>query len=241
MAMMLKLLGNEVRTAHDGVEAVEVAEAFRPQVILMDVGMPRLNGYEATRRIREQPWGQVRHHHRADRLGPGGRQGAVARGRVRRPPGQAGEPAGPGEAPRRIERRGRSGAVPLQRRPESTWASREKARSGSPIRRDVHEGCALLRVAHVNEPRGTIHRSQGMDRAAGRRLGAAWTTQRASMRDSINLSDLPSPLLRAVRGRQRLPRRVEDDEPRNAPSRFRYVASTSLPWSIRSMSIFPSS
>jgi CheY-like chemotaxis protein len=41
-----------------GLEAIEAAEQFRPQVILMDVGMPRLNGYEATRRIREQPWGQ---------------------------------------------------------------------------------------------------------------------------------------------------------------------------------------
>ena len=61
MAMVLELLGNEVRTAHDGVEAVEAAEEFRPEVILMDVGMPRLNGYEATRRIREQPWGRVRH------------------------------------------------------------------------------------------------------------------------------------------------------------------------------------
>jgi CheY-like chemotaxis protein len=58
MALMLQLTGNEVRTAHDGIEAVEVAEAFRPQAILMDVGMPRLNGYEATRRIREQPWGR---------------------------------------------------------------------------------------------------------------------------------------------------------------------------------------
>jgi CheY-like chemotaxis protein len=57
MAKVLELLGSEVRTAHDGLEAIQVAEAFRPEVILMDVGMPRLNGYEATRRIRQQPWG----------------------------------------------------------------------------------------------------------------------------------------------------------------------------------------
>jgi PAS domain S-box-containing protein len=57
MAMMLKLLGNEVMTAHDGIEAVEAAETFRPQFILMDLGMPRLNGLDATRRIREQSWG----------------------------------------------------------------------------------------------------------------------------------------------------------------------------------------
>jgi CheY-like chemotaxis protein len=51
------MLGNEVRTAHDGLEAVAAAEAFRPDVILMDVGMPRLNGLDATKRIRGQPWG----------------------------------------------------------------------------------------------------------------------------------------------------------------------------------------
>ncbi|PCC75286.1 PAS domain S-box-containing protein [Nannocystis exedens] len=58
MAMMLEMLGHEVQTAHDGVEAVEAADAFRPQVIFMDVGMPRLNGLDATRRIRERPWGK---------------------------------------------------------------------------------------------------------------------------------------------------------------------------------------
>jgi PAS domain S-box-containing protein len=58
MAMMLQLLGNDVRTAHDGLKGVEIAEQFRPEVILMDVGMPRLNGLDATRRIREQTWGQ---------------------------------------------------------------------------------------------------------------------------------------------------------------------------------------
>lgn len=58
MALMLQMLGNEVRTAHDGLEALEVAEEFRPGLVLMDVGMPRLNGYDATRRLREQPWGR---------------------------------------------------------------------------------------------------------------------------------------------------------------------------------------
>ncbi len=58
LARLLRLVGNEVQTAHDGLEATETADEFRPEIILMDVGMPRLNGYEATRRIREQPWGQ---------------------------------------------------------------------------------------------------------------------------------------------------------------------------------------
>ncbi|HEX4494029.1 MAG TPA: PAS domain S-box protein [Thermoanaerobaculia bacterium] len=58
MEILLKLLGNEVCTVHDGLEAVAAAERLRPEIVLMDVGMPRLNGYEATRRIREQPWGR---------------------------------------------------------------------------------------------------------------------------------------------------------------------------------------
>jgi PAS domain S-box-containing protein len=58
LAMLLGLMNNEVQTASDGVEALEAAERFLPEVILMDVGMPRLNGLDATRRIREQPWGQ---------------------------------------------------------------------------------------------------------------------------------------------------------------------------------------
>ena len=58
MAMMLELLGHEVLTAHDGIEAVEAAAASRPEVILMDVGMPRLNGLDAARRIRGQEWGR---------------------------------------------------------------------------------------------------------------------------------------------------------------------------------------
>ncbi len=58
LAMMLRLLGNEICTANDGVDAVAQAEDFRPDLILMDVGMPRLNGLEATRQIRAQDWGR---------------------------------------------------------------------------------------------------------------------------------------------------------------------------------------
>jgi len=58
LATLLRLAGHEVRTAHDGLEGVKAAAAFRPDVILLDIGMPRLNGYDACRRIREQPWGK---------------------------------------------------------------------------------------------------------------------------------------------------------------------------------------
>lgn len=58
LAMMLRLMNNEVRTANDGIEAVATAEAFRPEVILMDVAMPKLNGLDATRRIRAKEWGR---------------------------------------------------------------------------------------------------------------------------------------------------------------------------------------
>jgi CheY-like chemotaxis protein len=58
LAMMLQVMGNEVRTAHDGAEAVEAAAAFGPDLILLDIGMPRLNGYDACRRIRELPGGR---------------------------------------------------------------------------------------------------------------------------------------------------------------------------------------
>ena len=44
--------------AHDGLKAVEIAEKFRPAVVLLDIGMPKLNGYGAARKIREQPWGK---------------------------------------------------------------------------------------------------------------------------------------------------------------------------------------
>jgi signal transduction histidine kinase len=58
LTMLLQVSGHETHTAHDGLEAVAAAERFRPEVALLDIGLPRLNGYDAARRIREQPWGK---------------------------------------------------------------------------------------------------------------------------------------------------------------------------------------
>jgi PAS domain S-box-containing protein len=58
LSMLVKLMGHEVCEAHDGLEAVELAEHFSPDAVLMDIGMPNLNGYDAAQRIRRQPWGR---------------------------------------------------------------------------------------------------------------------------------------------------------------------------------------
>lgn len=58
LGMLLRLKANEIRTAYDGMEAVKVAETFRPELVLLDIGLPKLNGYDVARRIRQQPWGR---------------------------------------------------------------------------------------------------------------------------------------------------------------------------------------
>ena len=57
LASLLELEGNEARVAHDGIAAVEAAGARRPDVMLVDIGLPGLNGYEVAARIRLEPWG----------------------------------------------------------------------------------------------------------------------------------------------------------------------------------------
>jgi signal transduction histidine kinase/CheY-like chemotaxis protein len=61
-AELLKLLleeeGHETFMAHDGVEGLAAAERLRPDVVLMDLGLPRIDGFDVCRRIREQPWGK---------------------------------------------------------------------------------------------------------------------------------------------------------------------------------------
>ncbi len=57
LALMLTMKGHEVRTAFDGEEAFQAAESFRPDVALLDVGMPKASGHAVAQRIREAPWG----------------------------------------------------------------------------------------------------------------------------------------------------------------------------------------
>ena len=59
LAMLLRLAGHAVETAYDGVEAVAAAQHYHPDVILLDLGMPKLDGHDACRRIRAFPWGST--------------------------------------------------------------------------------------------------------------------------------------------------------------------------------------
>ena len=58
LAVMLRIAGHDVRTAYDGQQALDVAEIFKPSLALLDLGMPRVNGYDTARRLRETEHGR---------------------------------------------------------------------------------------------------------------------------------------------------------------------------------------
>src|SRR6185436_6398570 len=56
--MLLEIAGNEAWMVHDGAEALNAVAARRPELVLLDIGLPVLSGYEVCRRLREQSWGR---------------------------------------------------------------------------------------------------------------------------------------------------------------------------------------
>jgi len=59
LTLLLQTLGNDVRTAHDGLEALKVAEEQRPELVLLDLSLPELSGYDVAREIRGLAWGKA--------------------------------------------------------------------------------------------------------------------------------------------------------------------------------------
>jgi CheY-like chemotaxis protein len=58
MAMLLEITGHATRTAHDGRQALVEAQAYKPDAVLLDIGLPLLSGHEVARRLRSEPWGR---------------------------------------------------------------------------------------------------------------------------------------------------------------------------------------
>ena len=60
LRLLLHSLGHETRIANDGAAALAIADEFRPNVVLLDIGMPGMNGYEVARRLRSRKEGRVK-------------------------------------------------------------------------------------------------------------------------------------------------------------------------------------
>ena len=58
LALLLTLHGHQTLIARDGLEALTAAQAFEPDAVLLDIGLPKLNGFEVARRLRAEPWAQ---------------------------------------------------------------------------------------------------------------------------------------------------------------------------------------
>lgn len=81
LSMLLSFAGNIVATAYDGMQALAIAEEFRPQVVLLDIGLPDMSGYEVASRLRQRfgleqmmliattTWGTTEDRRRADAVG----------------------------------------------------------------------------------------------------------------------------------------------------------------------------
>ena len=105
LGMLLKLAGQEVRVAYDGPAAFRQATDFRPELVLLDIGMPGMDGYEVCRRLRRESGLEQDDRRRADRLGPGRGSPPLARGRLRSPHRQAGRAQRPAAPARRVAAR----------------------------------------------------------------------------------------------------------------------------------------
>jgi CheY-like chemotaxis protein len=58
LTLRLQLAGHDVRTARNGAEALAIAGEFKPEIVLLDLGMPKMDGYDTAREIRKRPWGK---------------------------------------------------------------------------------------------------------------------------------------------------------------------------------------
>ncbi len=58
LKILLDMNGGATHVAYDGVEAVRLAEELLPEIVLLDIGLPKIDGFEACRRIRRSPWGK---------------------------------------------------------------------------------------------------------------------------------------------------------------------------------------
>lgn len=56
--MLLRTMGYDTHTSHDGLEAIQAAATFHPNIVLLDIGLPKMDGYEVARRIRQRQWGR---------------------------------------------------------------------------------------------------------------------------------------------------------------------------------------
>jgi CheY-like chemotaxis protein len=59
LAMLVQVMGHEAATAHDGMAAIEAVDRFRPDLILLDIGLPKLDGFEVAEQLRARPDGDA--------------------------------------------------------------------------------------------------------------------------------------------------------------------------------------